>query len=188
MCSDGCVLGVLCAVMPSLLCLVAADHPRELGTPGKNGLQLTDDSVTRLRNEFATNDPNITFSYIPYQDDDMEKPVEMCSLEMLLLQNANASDTVIITADTKHTHRVSEREVDPKLCKVDLAFFRNCPVTLENLRLWAHARTPGIPRNVDDLETVEFADVLGAIAEDQHLTRCAQVCFHRYRTGPSRTT
>ena len=33
------------------------------------------------------------------------------------------------------------------------------------------------PRNVDDLETVEFADVLGAIAEDQHLTRCAQVCF-----------
>ena len=24
---------------------------------------------------------------------------------------------------------------------------------------------------------IEFADVLGAIAEDQHLTRCAQVCF-----------
>ena len=48
---------------------------------------------------------------------------------------------------------------------------------LENLRLWAHERTPNIPRNVDDLETVEFADVLGAIAEDHHLTRCAQVCF-----------
>ena len=38
-------------------------------------------------------------------------------------------------------------------------------------------RTPGIPRNVGDLETVEFMDVLGAIAEDQHLTRYAQVCF-----------
>ena len=48
---------------------------------------------------------------------------------------------------------------------------------LENLRHWAHENTPGIPRNVDDLETVEFADVFGAIAEDQHLTRCAQVCF-----------
>ena len=48
---------------------------------------------------------------------------------------------------------------------------------MENLRLWAHERTPGIPRNVDDLETVEFADVLGSIAEDQHRTRCAQVCF-----------
>ena len=30
---------------------------------------------------------------------------------------------------------------------------------------------------MEDLETVEFADVLGAIAEDHHLTRCAQVCF-----------
>ena len=50
-------------------------------------------------------------------------------------------------------------------------------MTLKNLRLWPHERTPGIPRNVDDLETVEFADVLDAIAEDQHLIRCAQVCF-----------
>ena len=61
--------------------------------------------------------------------------------------------------------------------KGDLGFFYSCTTTLENLRLWAHERTPGIPRNVDDLETVEFADVLGAIAEDQHLTRCTQVCF-----------
>ena len=68
-------------------------------------------------------------------------------------------------------------KLSPLLCKGDLAFFFNCPVTLESYRLWAHERTPGIPRNVEDLETVEFADVLGAIAEDQHLTRCAQVCF-----------
>ena len=49
--------------------------------------------------------------------------------------------------------------------------------TLESLRLWAFERTLGIPRHVEDLETVEFAGVLGAIAEDQHMTRCAQVCF-----------
>ena len=36
------------------------------------------------------------------------------------------------------------------------------PTTLESLRLWA---------------TIEFADVLGVIADDQHLTRCAQGCF-----------
>ena len=48
-------------------------------------------------------------------------------------------------------------------------------MTLEHLRLWAYERTLGIPRNVDDLERVEFADVLGAIAEAHHLTRCAQV-------------
>ena len=63
------------------------------------------------------------------------------------------------------------------MCKGDLAFFRNCPLTLENLRLWARERTPGVPRNVDDLETIEFADLLGTIAENQDLTRCAQVCF-----------
>ena len=39
-------------------------------------------------------------------------------------------------------------------------------MTLESLRLWAHERTLDIPRNVEDLGTVEFADVLGAIAED----------------------
>ena len=30
------------------------------------------------------------------------------------------------------------------LCNGDLAFFCNCPVTLEILRLWAHERTPNI--------------------------------------------
>ena len=63
------------------------------------------------------------------------------------------------------------------LCNGDLDIFSNCITTLEALRLWAHERTPGVPRNVEDLETVDFADVLGAIAEDFHLTRCAQVCF-----------
>ena len=50
-------------------------------------------------------------------------------------------------------------------------------MTLESLRLWAHERTLGITRNVEDLQTVECAEVLGTIAEEQHLTRCAQVSF-----------
>ena len=107
----------------------------------------------------------------------MERLVEMCSLEMLLLQNVNMNDKVIIFADTRHTQRWSQRGVDPMLCNGDLAFFCNCATTLEGLRLWAHKRTPGIPRSVENLETVEFAEVLGAIAEGLHLTRCAQVCF-----------
>ena len=37
-----------------------------------------------------------------------------------------------------------------------------------------HERIPGILRNL--AETNEFPDVLGTIAEDLHLTRCAQVC------------
>ena len=39
---------------------------------------------------------------------------------------------------TRDTQRWFEREVDPTLCKGDLAFFFKCITTLENLRLWAH--------------------------------------------------
>ena len=107
----------------------------------------------------------------------MERPVEMCSLAAYRLHNENMSDKVMIIADTRHTQRWSERGVDPLLCNGDLAFFSKCITTLEGLSLWAHERTPGVPRNVEDSETVDLADVLGAIAEDLHLTRCAQVCF-----------
>ena len=119
----------------------------------------------------------IRTSFFSFSDDDTERPAEVCSLETFLLQDMDVNDKVIIIADTRHTQRWSERKIDPTLCKGDLAFFCNCPTTLEILRLWAHERTRGVPRNVDDLETVGLADVLGSIAEDQHLTRCAQVCF-----------
>ena len=68
---------------------------------------------------------------------------------MFLLQNVNGNDKVIIIADTRHTQRWSEHKVDPMLCKGDLALFFICPVMLESLRLWAHERTLGIPRNVE---------------------------------------
>ena len=129
--------------------------------PGKNGLQLTDDSATRLKNEFA--DPNVFFSYVPFSNDDTERPAEVRSLEMFLLQNMDVTDKVNIIADTRRTQRWSERKINSMLCKRDPAFFCNCSTTLENLRLWAHERTPGIPRSVEDLETVEFANVLGGL-------------------------
>ena len=109
--------------------MMVVGHFAKIFHPGKNGLQLTDDSVIRLKNEFAANDPNVVFSYIPFQDDDMERLVEMCSLEMFLLQNVNANDQVIIIPDTRHTQRWSERKVGPMLCKENLALFCNCPVT-----------------------------------------------------------
>ena len=57
--------------------MMAVRHFTQIFDPGKNGLQLTDDSVTRLKDEFASKDPNVIFSYVPYLDDDMEKFVEM---------------------------------------------------------------------------------------------------------------
>ena len=101
--------------------MMAVGHFSKIFDPGENGLQLTDDSVTRLKSEFATNDPKVVFSYIPFQDHhDTERLVEMCSLEMFLLQNVNANDKVI--ADTRHIQRWSERRVDPMLCKKRYCF------------------------------------------------------------------
>ena len=64
--------------------------------------------------------------------------------------------------------------------RVLLSVLTNWPATLESVRLWAHERTPNITRNVDDLEKVEFADVLGAIAEDHHLDPMCSGMLRRY--------
>ena len=112
---------------------MAVGHFSDIFDPGNNVLQLTNDSATRFKNEFAAKVPNVAFSHIPFQDDDMKRLVEMCSLEMFLLQNANANDKVIIIADTGHTQRWFERKADSLLCKGDLAFFCTCLVTLERL-------------------------------------------------------
>ena len=128
--------------------MTAVGHFSKIFDPGKNGQQQIDESVTRLKNELAENDPNVVFSHIPFQDDDTERPVEMCSLETYPLQNATGNDDVVIIADTRHIQRRSERKIGTTLCKGDLAFFCNCPATLENLRLWAYERTSGMPRNV----------------------------------------
>ena len=70
-----------------------------------------DDFEMKLKNEFVLDDPSVIFPYIPFQDDDMERPVEMCSLETDPLQNANGNDEVIIIADTRHIQRRSERQL-----------------------------------------------------------------------------
>ena len=165
--------------------MMAVGHFSKILDPGKNGRHLIDDSVTRLKNELAENDSNVFFSSVPFLNDNTERFSGVCSLETFLLQDMDANDKVIIIADTRHTQRWSEREMHPTLCKRDPAFFCNCPTTLGNLRLWAHERTLGIPRNVDDLETIEFADVLGAIAEDQHFNSMCSSIFRRYRGGSS---
>ena len=104
----------------------------------RNGPHLIDDSVTRLKSELAEKDPNAFFLTRPiFSDDDTKRPAEVCSLETFLLQDMDVNDMVIIIADTRHTRMCSERMINPTLCKGDVAFFCNCPTTLENLRLWA---------------------------------------------------
>ena len=124
--------------------MMAVGHFSNIFDPGKNGLQQIDDSVTRLKNELAENDPNVFFSYVSFSGDDTERPAELCSLETFLKQDMDVNDKVIIIADTRHTRRWSERKIDPTLCKGDLAFFCNCPTTgkCPPLGTWAHSWYP----------------------------------------------
>ena len=69
--------------------MLTVGHFSNIFDPGKNGLQLTDDFVKKLKDEFASNGPNVISSYVPCVDDDMERLAEMCLLEMYLLQNVN---------------------------------------------------------------------------------------------------
>ena len=45
--------------------MMAVGHFSKIFDPGKNGLQLIDDSVTRLKNELAENDPKRLFLIRP---------------------------------------------------------------------------------------------------------------------------
>ena len=64
--------------------MLAVGHFSNILYPGKNGLQLIDDSVARLKNEVAENDLSVFFSYVPFSDDDTERHPEVCSLETFL--------------------------------------------------------------------------------------------------------
>ena len=79
-------------------------------------MHLTDDSVVRVKNGFASNDRNVVISNVQFQGGDMKKLAEMSPLEMFSVQKANLNDKVIIIADTRHTQIWSEREFDPVLC------------------------------------------------------------------------
>ena len=56
--------------------MMAVGHFSKIFDPGTDRLQLTDDSVTILKNEFAANGPNVFFSYVPLSDDDTGRPPE----------------------------------------------------------------------------------------------------------------
>ena len=157
-------------IMYMVTSVMAVGHFAKIFDSGKNGLQLTDDSKAKLRNEFDANDPNVFFSYVPFPTDYTKRPAGVCSLDMFLLQNVDVSDKVIIIADTRHTQRWSGRENNPTLCKGDSAFFCNCPIDIGKLaslgtrahslvshEMWMIWKQSSLPTS------------LGAIAEDQQV-------------------
>ena len=59
---------IMCMVTPATeASMMAVEHFAKIFDPGNNGLQLTDDSAIRLKNEFGTSDPNVVFSNISFR-------------------------------------------------------------------------------------------------------------------------
>ena len=131
----------------------------------------------KLKCELVLGDPNNNFLQTSIRDDNKEKSIETRLHEVDPLRNANGNNEVITIAEKRHIQRQVEHKVDPMLCRGDLDFFCNRPATPKYQRPRTHERTLDIPQNLDDLEVNEFADVVRTIAEDLHLTQCAQVCF-----------
>ena len=82
---------------------------------------------------------------------------------------------MITIADIRHIQMVRTRKLIP-CCAKEIQISSVIVLHHQNTCVRSHEGTPGIPRNLDDLESIEFANVLGTIVEDIHLTRCAQVC------------
>ena len=115
---------------------------------------------------------------------DPTRPTTLCQIETFLLRDVR--DKINITSDTSHTRRWSERGVEPVRCIGDLAFFRNRPITMSRLRLWAHERTVGGLRNVEDLPCPEFADCRRHRRRSS-FDRVRTNMLRRYREGPTGT-
>ena len=61
---------------------MAVGHSSKIFGSGENGLQLTDDSVTRLKNECVENDPNVFLSYVPFLNDKAVDANVLCAFQM----------------------------------------------------------------------------------------------------------
>ena len=95
------------------------------------------------------------------------------------------SGRTCIIADSRHTDRWTN--VEPTCCKGDLAFHCNNKEMRSELIEWAKAKDNGNPRCADDVEELQFADVLAGLAdflavELQALARLPEVDDHAWST------
>ena len=64
-------------------------------------------------------------------------------------------------------------DLEPFRCNGDMATYGNDRGIMDSWRKWAHSRDDGLPRCVEDLEEIEFADTLRFLTEDAHLDNLA---------------
>ena len=166
---------------------MAVVHYTQVTESGLNGTQLNDDFVIHTKKDFLTNDTNVVFSHVVLSNDGISRPTARCLLETFLFQHATMSDKIITITDTRHTRRWFEGGVEFLRCTGDLAFFCSCPITTDHLRLWAHERTLGVPRNVDDLQSAEICRHYRCHRRRWSPDTVCATVFRRHRGGSSRT-
>ena len=91
-------------------------------------MQLTDDFSLKLKIEFVFDDQNVIFQNIPFQDDDTERPVVVCTPEADPLQKTNGNDEVIIILEIRRIQKKVRTKIVPMPCKGDLDFLCKCSI------------------------------------------------------------
>ena len=118
--------------------MMAVGHFSKIFDPAENGLQLADDFVIRLKNEFASNGPNVIFSYAALQDDDNgETCRDVFTRNLLVAKGERERQGLHHFRHERHSRDGPNAKWIPCCAKGDLASFCYCPATLESLRLWA---------------------------------------------------
>lgn len=141
--------------------------------PGPNGVLCDASMLTELRKTVEEQDPALLYIHVPFVNDN-ETTQGYHNLTSFATEQIDKGRTCIV-ADVRHTNRW--RDLTPTLCRGDLAFHCNDKDICEELVGWAKARENGDPRCTDDLEEVQFADVLAGLAETHHIDKCVDAAL-----------
>jgi len=129
--------------------------------------------IDELNKTVEDQDPSLVYIHVPFVYDN-EDSQGYRNLKSFADDQMKAGRTCII-ADTRHSDRWAN--VSPTLCRGDLAFHCNDKGISSELIEWAKKRDNGNPRCTDDLEEMQFADVLAGLAESHHIDKCADTVF-----------
>ena len=153
----------------------AIGHNTTFFNPGAKASNCDDAGIERL-NDIANHDnPSLIYIQMPFEKDE-ENSDGHSRLTAFAKAQSEAGRTCVI-ADSRHTGRWNDTNTKPVLCRGDLAFRCDDPTVTKELLEWSRRRENGNPRCVEDLDEVQFADIIGSIAETHHLDRVVDTAF-----------
>ena len=141
--------------------------------PGPKGTSCNASMLDSLHRTVEDQDPAVIYLHVPFEDDKVSSP----GYDLLkdFTEKQMKSGRTCIVADTRHADRWTG--VEPTRCRGDLALHCNDQEICSELVEWAKSKDHGYPRCTNDLEEVEFADILAGLAEAHHLDKCVDAAF-----------